>query len=203
MLHFKCGASTTLPASPKPAPAFGSHTVTTNLPIFYDCEASSLAGFPIEVGWAYVDVPSMQIKSEAYLIRPPDHWWSKSIWDPEAEKLHKIPPQTLFQDGHPPREVAGRMNEALRDRQLYSDNPAYDEPWLRSVFVEAGLLPAFALKKTSALVILERLARSRGIDSQIFQRIKAAADQTSRTGIGRARRPLSRRPVEAHVLVQW
>jgi len=159
-------------------PIHGSATVNANVPVFYDCEASALGGgFPIEIGWAHVDLPSMQIKSEAYLIRPPDHWWSKFIWDPDAEKLHKIPRETLFQDGYPPREVAGRMNEALRDRQLHSDSPPYDEPWLRSVFVEAGLLPAFALRKTHAAVILERLARSKSIDSHIFQSIKAAADQ--------------------------
>lgn len=150
--------------------------MNTDVPVFYDCEASSLAGFPIEVGWAYVDLPSMQIRSEAYLIRPPDHWWSKFVWDPEAEKLHKIPPQTLLHDGCPPRDVASAMNAALRGRQLYSDSPAYDGPWLRSVFEDAGLLPAFALPETSAVVILERLARAQSIDQHMFQRIKAAAD---------------------------
>ena len=158
-------------------PIVGTPTVTADAPAFYDCEASSLVGFPIEIGWAYVDLPSMQIRSEAYLIRPPDHWWSDFIWDPEAEKLHGIPRQTLLQDGYPPREVAGRLNEALKDRQLYSDSPPYDEPWLRSVFAEAGLLPAFALSKTSAVGILGRLARAKSIDSHTFQRINAAALQ--------------------------
>ena len=154
-----------------------TQTANANVPVFYDCEASSLVGFPIEIGWAYVDLPSMQIRSEAYLIRPPDHWWSDFIWDPEAEKLHGIPRQTLLQDGHPPGEVASRLNEALEDRQLYSDSPPYDEPWLLRVFMEARLSPAFALSKTSAVAVLGRLARAKSIDSQAFQRINAAAVQ--------------------------
>ena len=39
-------------------------TGITSVPVFYDIEASSLEGFPIEIGWARADVALGTILSE-------------------------------------------------------------------------------------------------------------------------------------------
>jgi hypothetical protein len=46
----------------------------SRVPVFYDIEASSLDGFPIEIGWARADLASGTILSEGHLIRPPPDW---------------------------------------------------------------------------------------------------------------------------------
>ena len=53
-------------------------------PVFYDCEATGPSGYPIEVGWAYIDELGALI-SESHLIRPPAEWDIKSVWDEQAE----------------------------------------------------------------------------------------------------------------------
>jgi hypothetical protein len=49
-------------------------TRVTDVPVFYDCEASCIGGLPIEIGWAFVDRLTGKIQSESYLIKPPEHW---------------------------------------------------------------------------------------------------------------------------------
>jgi hypothetical protein len=41
--------------------------MTTPTPVFYDCEASDLEGYPIEVGWAFTDLGSGALVSESHL----------------------------------------------------------------------------------------------------------------------------------------
>jgi hypothetical protein len=41
------------------------------LPVFYDFEASSIGGLPIEIGWVFADPKSRGIHSEGHLIKPP------------------------------------------------------------------------------------------------------------------------------------
>ena len=54
------------------------------VPVFYDFEASSLDGFPIEIGWARADLASGTILSEGHLIRPPAAWDVRGTWDSSA-----------------------------------------------------------------------------------------------------------------------
>ena len=49
------------------------------------------------------------------------------VWDPNAEKLHRISFEQLLTLGRPPFEVARPMNEVLPGRELFSDGPADDE----------------------------------------------------------------------------
>ena len=77
-------------------------------PVFYDCEASGIEGFPIEVGWALVVRPTRSIHSEAHLIRPAPSWDVQGAWDPKAEALHGITWTTCWPAaGHPTMSPAG------------------------------------------------------------------------------------------------
>jgi hypothetical protein len=53
----------------------------TPTPVFYDCEASDLEGYPIEVGWAFTDPATGALVSESHLIKPPAEWPVKESWD--------------------------------------------------------------------------------------------------------------------------
>ena len=134
----------------------------SDVPVFYDCEASCIGGLPIEIGWAFIDTSTGEIQSESHLVKPPLHWDMQPVWDPDAEKLHGISLEQLHAQGRPPFEVARRMNEVLAGRELFSDAPADDERWLRIILDEAGLDPAFTIRRTYADVLMRSLQRSSG-----------------------------------------
>jgi len=98
-------------------------------PVFYDVEASSLDGFPIEIGWARADAVSGTILSEGHLIQPPPDWDISGTWDPAAAARHRIRMNDLSRKGRPVLEIARRMNEMLSGSELFADSP-FDEPWL-------------------------------------------------------------------------
>src|ERR1700682_889853 len=99
----------------------------SSVPVFYDCEASCIGGLPIEIGWAFVDPSTAEIRSESHLVRPPSHWDLDPVWDPDAQRLHRISKEQLFATGRPPVEIARRMNETLAGRELFSDGPVRSE----------------------------------------------------------------------------
>jgi hypothetical protein len=70
-----------------------------SVPVFYDCQASALEGFPIKIGWAYVGAPSDAIVSESHLVQPPPVWPIETWWDPDAERLHRITLRQLRAEG--------------------------------------------------------------------------------------------------------
>jgi hypothetical protein len=129
-------------------------------PVFYDIEASSLDGFPIEIGWAYADAVGSEIHSESCLIRPPAEWDVRGSWDSSAAALHRITIPDLERDGRPVFEIARRMNEVLHGRELFADSP-FDEPWLNQTFEAAGIDPEFTLRRTDPGVLIERAAGDR------------------------------------------
>jgi hypothetical protein len=131
-------------------------------PVFYDVEASSLDGFPIEIGWARADVASGTILSEGYLIRPPPDWDISGTWDPAAASHHRIPIDDLSRKGRPVLEIARRMNQTLAGSELFADSP-FDEPWLRQLFDAAGIDPDFSIRRTDPAVLIGRLAGDRAI----------------------------------------
>jgi hypothetical protein len=87
-------------------------------PVFYDCKASCGGGLPIEIGWAFADLASGEVHSEAFLVKPPPNWDLGPVWDPDVEKLHKVTKQDLYAHGRTPNVIADRMNKGLRGRQL-------------------------------------------------------------------------------------
>ena len=151
----------------------------SDVPVFYDCEASCIGGLPIEIGWAFVDVPTGEIQSESHLVKPPLHWHMQPVWDPDAEKLHGISLEQLLARGHPPVEIARRMNKVLAGRELFSDGPADDERWLRIIFDEAGPEPTFTIQRLHANVLISQLAAKLGWDSAGYEAAKTEAARIS------------------------
>jgi hypothetical protein len=130
--------------------------------VFFDLEASSLVeGFPIEVGWAWVQ--DDEVRSEGHLIRPSWQWLEMKSWDPAAEALHGISRDMLKAEGKSCAEVAARMNEALAGRGLVSDSPSADTRWLWQMLDEAGTTPTFQIANLSADALIVAAAEKLGI----------------------------------------
>jgi hypothetical protein len=126
---------------------------TSNVPVFYDVEASSLDGFPIEIGWARADPASATILSEGHLIRPPTAWDVRGTWDSFVASRHGIVLDELWRAGRPVLEIARRMNETLRSSELFADSP-FDEPRLQQFFDAAGIDAEFSLLRTHPAVLI-------------------------------------------------
>jgi hypothetical protein len=149
----------------------------TNLaPVFYDFEASDVEGYPIEIGWAFLDSETDTLVSESHLIRPAGEWKIKESWDKAAERLHRIPLAQIMREGRPVAEVAQRMNVALAGRELFSDAPE-DKTWLRLLFAAAGLEPAFVTPKTDARVLISQAATDKGIDEAFLAQAQTLATE--------------------------
>jgi hypothetical protein len=136
-------------------------------PVFYDCEASALDGYPIEIGWAYIAEDTETIVSEGYLVRPTSNWERHGHWDHRAEALHGITPEQLSVQGRSPSEIAQQMNRVLANRELFSDSEL-DEAWLRKIFDEAGLDPAFTIRRFDAIRLIVQFAAGRGVTKGRF-----------------------------------
>jgi hypothetical protein len=145
-------------------------------PVFYDCEASDLEGYPIEVGWAFTDPKTGAVASESHLIKPPEDWPVKESWDRSAERLHGIALAQLWREGRPVWEVARRMNTALVGRELFSD-ALQDEAWLRLLFDAAGFEPAFTIRRTDARILISQAAADSGLDEATYAHAKALATE--------------------------
>jgi hypothetical protein len=65
-------------------------------PVFYDCVASCGGGLPIEIGWAFADPATGEIRSESHLVKPPADWDLGPDWDADAQMLHKITTDQLY-----------------------------------------------------------------------------------------------------------
>lgn len=146
-------------------------------PVFYDIEASALNGFPIEIGWAQVNEIG-HVVSESYLIRPVSSWDLKGNWDDNAEKLHGISKKLLLKNGIAVDEVAARMNNALRNRELFSDS-GFDEAWLQQIFDETALTPSFIVRRTSCEVIIRNRATQLGTSGKSLRKLQHEASQLS------------------------
>ena len=113
------------------------------LPIFLDIEASSLGSrsYPIEVAW---NTPDGTV--EAHLISPAAiaRW---TDWSVQAEQLHGLSREVLYQEGKAPAWVGRRLNQQLAGHVVYSDDPEYDGMWLAELFaVSYGPGPAFEVR---------------------------------------------------------
>lgn len=153
--------------------------ISPSAPVFYDCEASGLDGFVIEIGWAFVDPNNGQIASASYLVRPPSEWRIETAWDENAEELHGISLADLYARGAPVHDIANAMNRALAGRELYSDSP-FDERWLAQIFEGAGIEPSFTVRQTSADYLLEKAVAERNFDVRRYREARGEAEQNRR-----------------------
>lgn len=140
-----------------------------------DIEASGIGAgsYPIEVGFVLPDGQAC-----CTLIRPAPGWVH---WDRNAEAVHGIPRECLFEHGRPVQEVAAMLNQGLQGRVVYSDAWGLDYAWLSKLFDEAGRLPAFRLEHLTRIVpeiSAERWNRTRAeIGARLgLQRHRASAD---------------------------
>ena len=152
-------------------------------PVFFDCEASSLDGYIIEIGWAFVEKDGENIVSAAHLIRPAPEWKIKYAWSAKSERLHGISLAHLREHGRPVEEIASVMNSELVDRELFSDDCKYDERWLLQVFDAAGVDPTFTIRRTDARTLLEQAATDRNFD---LTRLNQAREEALRNRRHRA-----------------
>jgi hypothetical protein len=145
-------------------------------PVFYDCEASSLEGKPIEIGWAFALFDG-SIVSEAHLIQPPISWAIEKSWDPDAEALHGLSLDQLRREGRLVLAIAQRLNLALAGRDLFADD-GRDPPWLMELFKEAQVQPTFNVRLTDAKALFSEIAASRGLDADALERIERDANES-------------------------
>ena len=176
--------SATVPPAP-PAPP--------EAPAVMDIEASGFGrdSYPVEIGFVLSDG-----QTYCTLIRPAPEW---THWDPEAEKLHRIPLATVVQYGRDVVEVATQLNERLRGLTLYCDGWAHDYAWLGVLFEAAGLSPSFKLDNLRALLTEQEAAFWSVVKTQIttemrLPRHRASSDaKILQSTLMRLRAPLPQR----------
>ena len=122
-------------------------------PIIIDVEASGFGGasYPIEVGVALDDD-----QKYCSLISPAAEW---DHWDDDAQKVHGISRDTLEAHGKTPREVATTLNELLDGKTLYSDGWVVDQPWLTTLFAEAGMAMSFRVSPLEMILTERQMER--------------------------------------------
>jgi len=109
---------------------------------FIDFEASSLSSgsFPCEVGTGTLHREEPKIRSASWLIRPLAKWLRvSSAWDPKSETLTAITREMLEEHGVAARDVVERLLAVIGERSLFSDEPSFDQHWLRQLFEAAGV----------------------------------------------------------------
>ena len=117
-----------------------------------DFEASSLRGYPIEVGLALRDRGADTIGTWSTLVRPTPHWRDdpERWWDPAAEAVHGIKASDLDAGLHP-RAAMAAVNTLLAGRVACCDGGGSDARFLHRLSDAAGLAPSFRLGNLNAL----------------------------------------------------
>lgn len=144
--------------------------------VFMDFEASALrGGYPVEVGWAWVEGGSVQ--AESLLISPADKWLGPGFtWDPTAEGIHGLALSRLLEKGVPLTQVCELLNSELQDKIVFFDTgpDGADRHWLDVLFSEAKVKRLFRLGGLAGEV-LKAMASQSGLDDEYAAVIAAAA----------------------------
>ena len=138
-----------------------------------DIEASGFGrnSYPIEVGFVLPDG-----RSYCSLIRPAPEW---THWDPQAERIHRIPLDTAVRHGRDVVEVATQLNRALRGMTLYCDGWAHDYVWLSVLFDAAGLTPAFRLENLRILLTDQQAERWSALKASVQREMRVQRHRAS------------------------
>ena len=139
--------------------------LTTPMPAVLDIEASGFgrSSYPIEVGCVLSDG-----KSFCTLIRPEPEW---THWDPEAERLHRIPRGLVVDKGRSAVEVAHLLNTQLRGQTVYSDGWANDFTWISALYEVAELSPYFKLENLRSLLREDEADRWHDLKQQVGEEL--------------------------------
>lgn len=110
-----------------------------------DFEASGLSrlSYPISVG-----VTSGETEFYA-LIRPMPHW---TYWSKEAEQVHLIERNMLFNQGQSADVVARSLNSLLDGQIVYCDASKWDRFWVNILFSDSGIHQNFELHELTDLI---------------------------------------------------
>lgn len=150
--------------------------------VFMDFEASALRdGYPVEVGWAWVE--GSDVQAESLLIAPADEWLTPEFtWDPIAEGIHGLPLTRLRAEGASPLEVCGVLNEWLADKIVVFDTgpDGIDGHWLDLMYFQSGLHRRFKLGGSTNEVLLALAAGCGLTNADLVQIIKRAPEATHR-----------------------
>jgi hypothetical protein len=108
-------------------------------PSIIDIESSGFGynSYPIEIAIAHSSGERF-----CTLIQPASNW---TYWDCDAEKVHHISREQLYEAGLPIREVAMMLNKQFAGQTLYSDGWVVDKPWIAELFYAAGIPMQFSV----------------------------------------------------------
>lgn len=122
------------------------------LPPIIDVEASALDnGYPIEIGLARHNPLSGRISQEAKVIRH-DPWLENGHWSKEAEAIHGITREEIYDTGRPLDEVCSWLNDTLGPRSIVHVGDMKDKMWLSQTFDTVGRIHLFQLDYIGAFM---------------------------------------------------
>lgn len=150
-----------------------SAAVPEALPVFLDIEASGFGAgsYPIEVGCALSDG-----RTVCCLVRPAGTWLH---WDARAESVHHISREVLERHGLPVQEVVGRLDEALRGSEVYSDAWGNDYAWLSRLYDEVDRVPRFRLRSLRELLSEDEAARWHSVKEAVAGELRSTRHRAS------------------------
>lgn len=131
--------------------------------VFVDLEASGLhpTAYPIEVGWA-----SLDLKPQSFLINP-HLTWPPDDWSYESERIHRITQADLDIKGLSVNDAVARLNEAWAGKILFSDAPELDGRWLAMLYRAAGSSPKFPFPLMNGWELIRSALRERHIPTDL------------------------------------
>jgi hypothetical protein len=133
-------------------------------PFIIDVEASGFGplSYPIEIG-----VAMEQGRRFSTLIMPPDEW---IYWNEQAEKTHGITREILAKHGRPLKEVAGKLNDLLENKFVYSDGWVVDKPWITQLFASARMPQFFTVSAIETILSEAQMNIWHEIKDQFIQK---------------------------------
>ncbi|MDD2740352.1 MAG: hypothetical protein PHR94_15600 [Methylomonas lenta] len=144
-------------------------------PNIIDFEASGFGedSYPIEVGVVLAN-------GEKYcaLIKPASRW---EFWDEQAEQVHGLSREVLYEHGKPIQVVAAELNAFLAGRVVYSDGWVVDKSWLSRLSYDSGIQPSFYLSPLETILKEEQMEiwspiKQEVIDHLALRRHRASSD---------------------------
>lgn len=144
-------------------------------PNIIDFEASGFGedSYPIEVGVVLAN-------GDKYcaLIKPASRW---CFWDKQAEQVHGLSRELLYEYGKPIQVVATELNTFLAGRVVYSDGWVVDKAWLSRLSYDSGIQPGFYLSPLEMILKEEQMEiwsqiKLEVIDDLALQRHRASSD---------------------------
>ena len=135
-----------------------------DVPAIIDVEASALdMGFPIEIGLAKFNLPSGKISEQSMVIRH-DPWLESGRWSAEAEAIHGITKEEIYDTGRPVDEVCTWLNDTLGPHVTAHVGDFKDKLWLAQAFDAANRTHIFQLDYIGSFMRAAAISQQRYFD---------------------------------------